>query len=499
MGLPEKNVGQDVSAEDIQKMIEEGEDIIYKDKTIIGDFNLSLCKVPKIFDGHVELRSDGRVQCNSLGKKANFITSKINIVNCNINGNINFNNSIFCDSIIFENCLFKKNASFKCSRFRGPADFNRVEFAEDADFSNTNFRGYIRFDRSNFHKGAKFESAVFIAGMNTPFGDKNIIFYKSKFDALANFENVEFWEYADFGFSNFNSGALFRKTRFSQNANFENAIINEHANFEDSVFGRYLCNIAEGANFKGALFRGNINFQVSDFYNVAMFERSRFEGDTIFIGANFYDNLILRSAKIGRMHLRGINLGYKSIIILNDAEFEKLLVRWEIIKDHLDQGIFNPTYNDDAVYLQLIQGFKDRGLFEDADHCYYYYRSIKDNNSISKYVNKIYIDILARINFGNIIDPLACFTCGYGTSLGYILITSSSIIMLFGMIYWIYFIISNDHKSINAIIFSIMVFLSQLPNDVPIDEVMRYLVVLERFIGWIFMALFILLTKKLIR
>jgi len=53
---------------------------------------------------------------------------------------------------------------------------------------------------------------------------------------------------------------------------------------------------------------------------------------------------------------------------LNESNFELFHVRWDIIKDHLNY--------DGVVYLSLIKNFKDLEFFEDADNCYYQYRSL---------------------------------------------------------------------------------------------------------------------------
>jgi hypothetical protein len=69
---------------------------------------------------------------------------------------------------------------------------------------------------------------------------------------------------------------------------------------------------------------------------------------------------------------------------------------WDQIKDHF-------VY-DDIAYLSLVKNFKELGNFEDADDCYFQFRSESQDKKPWSHSSK-YSDILSKLAFGYGVHP----------------------------------------------------------------------------------------------
>jgi hypothetical protein len=209
------------------------------------------------------------------------------------------------------------------------------------------------------------------------------------------------------------------------------------------------------------------------------------------------------------------------------------------IRNHLDK---DTTL---SVYLSLIRGYHERGWITDEDDCYFYYRSIRNKNRISKVADELYNEMLNRLNLSRYLDPIASISCGYGVYPGRTLSLGLGVILAFASLYWAKFtfwpslggdgIFDRSHLPANvtvvqltnevfqttyhphnymvdssllnsiyaipdAIYLSAMIFISQVPSNWYVNGFWKYAFMSERIVGWLIMALFIVvLTKKLIR
>jgi hypothetical protein len=171
------------------------------------------------------------------------------------------------------------------------------------------------------------------------------------------------------------------------------------------------------------------------------------------------------------------------------------------------------------------------GWFDDEDQCYFMHREQSRSKKPCK--------------SSQFLDYVSLYSCGYGIEPKYALLASLKIILGFSVLFFAKFtfwksllgdalitkpelpnstiaLLSNNDsflvtdniinqidyllvldyviKFFNAIYFSAIIFLSQIPNDLYISGIWRFVVVFERISGWMLMALFIVvLTKKLIR
>ena len=69
------------------------------------------------------------------------------------------------------------------------------------------------------------------------------------------------------------------------------------------------------------------------------------------------------------MHLSEATFENDSTISLKFSDFNRLETRWGAIRDKLEY--------DGSAYLALVENFKNLELFNEADDCYFYYRTVR--------------------------------------------------------------------------------------------------------------------------
>jgi hypothetical protein len=270
---------------------------------------------------------------------------------------------------------------------------------------------------------------------------------------------------------------FFDHAAFSGLVDFDGTVFNQAANFSDSQF-------QEDAGFSESQFQGEANFSRAHFATEANFSRARFN-DADFGRAAFHRNLNLTNAKVYTLRLSDAAFAEGSNINLKDFNFNRIVVRWNTIRDHL-------PYNG-SVYLTLTRNFRNLERFEDEDDCYFQYRKEKQARK-SKLVPKL-------------IDQLAWLSCGYGVRPSHTVLLSLALIILFTGIFWGGHALqpsssaSLGHKaagiSLNdAVYFSSMEFLGRSPQNISLVEGYEFLTVVETLLGWLLMALFLVTMSK---
>ena len=259
---------------------------------------------------------------------------------------------------------------------------------------------------------------------------------------------------------------------FSGLVDFDGTSFTKAANFSGSGF-------MEDAGFSDAEFQGMANFSRASFATEANFSQARFN-DADFGRARFEKNFHLVNAKVYTLKLSDAVFPDDSAIHLKDFNFNRLVVRWNSIKDHI-------PYNG-SVYLTLVRNFRNLEQFEDQDECYYQYRKEKQSRS-------------HRL-FQGLFDRLAWISCGYGVRPSHTILLSLSIILFFSGIFWAGHAMQPDvvagsgqdtpKVSLNdAFYFSTMEFMGKSPENFGIVEGYEFIAVIETLVGWLLMALFL--------
>ncbi|MCU0637500.1 MAG: pentapeptide repeat-containing protein [Methanothrix sp.] len=251
---------------------------------------------------------------------------------------------------------------------------------------------------------------------------------------------------------------------------FDHACFSGLVDFDGTSFTR-------SANFSGSSFQGDAGFSDAEFAGVANFSRASFATEANFSRARFNDadfgrarferNFHLVNAKVYTLKLSDAFFPEGSIIHLKDLNFNRLVVRWNSIKDHVP---FNGS-----VYQTLVRNFRNLEQFEDQDDCYYQYRKEKHARSQVRPSHTILLSLSIILLFtgiflaGDALQPNA----GSGDENG-----EASISL-------------ND-----AFYFSSMQFLGKTPQNFSIIEGFEFVTVMETLLGWLLMALFLVTLSR---
>ncbi len=391
----------------------------------------------------------------------------------------------------------------------------RIRREEPVEYSNVWIEGDIHLNGTDLAAPRIINSTINIVDskidgvidLNDSKMLKSVRFERSYFLKPANFEQTRFLEGASFSQSQFTYAVSFKGATISKNANFNKVQFDGTADF-------WRCTIsADAANFEGALFKGpahfwgtkfesdDTNFEWSQFSSFASFWGASFGQEANFRGAKFEDEADLTLAQFsGTADFLGVSFGKK--LYFNDVKFGAFKVQWT--------SIGNRLVCNGPPYLQLIKNFKEQEQFEDADSCYYDYRTWKRNNR--------------SLGWPKLFDYMAWISCGYGVRWTHPILSGLLVVTLFGA----YFqscslikcrgsylsqgrgeaLVNLKHEMKQSMLFSAMTLLS-LPSEwSPFgrDEYISMLrshlcaAALERMIGWGLMLLLIgTLTRLIVR
>ncbi|HNT71793.1 MAG TPA: hypothetical protein PLJ69_02600 [Methanothrix sp.] len=249
-----------------------------------------------------------------------------------------------------------------------PADdlLKRIEEGKEVSYDHVIIDGRLdsaRLDLDESETGKKIINVPIIirnstikdcVDLNYVMFNKPVYMYNTTFKEHCNMTYSIFKGRADFSHSKFGDNVNFLYTHFAADAFFWKAIFSKDANFWEAYF-------EEDAEFGSAIFNGN-----------AIFNFAVFNGDGYLNSAIFNEKLNLDRTK-----------------------FSKLEIKFELIRKSL-------VYNENT-YLKLVENYKSLGWFSDADDCYFHYRKVKQEQTgwgISKLV-----DIFAWLTCGYGVRP----------------------------------------------------------------------------------------------
>ena len=469
-----------IQARDILAKIERGEDVEYDGVIVEGDLDISGLELSK---GHMD-RTDLEKDMFGLSNEMKVISSQITIINSQIWGMVNF-----CDA------SFQKSITFRVTKFnKGVTNFNGTEFNEYADFGGAEFSGYVSFVGTKFINEADFES--------------------SEFGGEANFHRAEF-----------KGNAFFEKAKFSGDAKVKE-FGHEPKFSADFVETKF----KGGAYFNYAKFDVGVYFTESKFDKYATFWEAEFGGVAYFGQAQFCKEL-----DFGRLN------------------FNKLYISWGSIKENI--------LYDGPAYLALIKNFKDIEQFNDADDCYYQYRKksqarkkwYDEENRFINFLVHFYIWISAKImrifkclswinnyppftwihrfNWPKLLDWIGFVSCGYGVRLGPIFLWVLGSVLGFTLLYKLLpesyggiaasgpstvtiEVVNNSTHLLTlssgdgvispswgeCLYFSFTALTGGTPDGLHPVGLVKYAVMVESVLGYLFLALFVVvLARKIIR
>lgn len=467
-----ENHDDKVDAKAIMALIEDGRPVSYDGRTIKGDLDLSQSNltITSVFWQSPQ----GIIYSEDLW----LITSPINIIDCDIDGNVNFDNAIFEGPVSFNETFFQGNASFKGSRFGKIADFQYARFMGTSDFRKSKFPYLSTFFNATFMGNAYFDFSQF---------NEKADFKEAYFNASTSFEESQFNERAEFQGSIFAEDIDFWSSQFDGDARFWNAEFRGDALFNDAMFSK-------DVEFYEASFSGDAKFYNVTFLGILDLAASSNEG---YQRTKFLKDLILDNTKINIIRLSYAEFSNRSIISLNGSNFQNFLAPWSALDG---RGSY-----DNGTFLSLIRNYNELGWFEDADDCHYQYRWIGQDQK--------------HWSWAKLRDVLSLISMGYGVRPTYGFISWFIVVLFFTIIYYktrcigeLQCIKYGPSLFLESLYQSALIFttnakginwkggyrikLDCINHDIRIKY--KYLGVIEGIIGWLLMTLFLVTLAKML-
>ena len=420
---------------------------------------------------------------------------------------------IFAHYANFRGSNFDKSITFSGVKF-DYASFMRTKFAGDANFNGVKFVGDVDFTKAEFSREAIFQHAKF--GGKARFGDV-------QFSGRANFMFAEFTKFAGFGGAHFSGKANFQQTKFG-----------------------------ERAYFGGVTFRSDTDFIEAKFSGEAVFLRTTFYRETYFIEAQFGGKANFLEAEFLE-DTDFINAKFEDDITINKLKFNVFYINWQSIKDNL-------VY-DGPAYMALIKNFKIMEQFSDADDCYYQYRKesearkkwYSEENRLIEYLVRCYdwtsakirriseylswfnkhfpLTWIHRFNWSKLLDCIGFVSCGYGVRIQPIILWVLGSVLGFTLLYkrlpqsyggiaesgpstltmeavnnsTLLLTFSSGDGAVSpswgeCLYFSFTALTGGTPDGLHPVGLCKYAVMIEGVLGYLFLALFVVvLARKIIR
>lgn len=340
------------------------------------------------------------------------ITGDIILTNMTIRNKLVIENSEINGSIVFDGSQFMKQVSFSDTTILGQSSFISSTFNHVAKFKQTNFIGRANykkaafmqgeFDRAVFYEDAIFKYCTFINEPTFTYAsfNKDALFTSSAFNG-GDFNHGSFYKNVFFNDATFQDKAYFNYAIMSNIADFSNAKFSNMMSLNDSRFMGYAdfynTTFAGDAYFSDLKASNEVDFSKSNFSKMADFHDARFSGYANFKNASFRN------------------------LFLSGALFNQFYLPWKNVKGKLDC--------DEYLYLRMISTYKDLGLFDDADDCYYYFK----HNYLQSY------------QFSNFIEPILGELYGWGVKPINTIKWSLIFILVFGLFFWFPYILTDTN------------------------------------------------------
>jgi len=330
-------------------------------------------------------------------------------------------------------------------------------FAGTVNFSESKFQNYINLSKTKFTGSAFFYGSIFSGGVN---------FILSQFEGSAHF----YW-------SHFGGHVMFMAAQFSGLATFYNSTFKDDTDFTKSRFN-------EDVIFEGSEFFKVADFSYSKFDEKAIFKNSKFKGDAKFIASRFggfanfescyfSKSLNLEGSNISAIFLQDTILEKGSTVLLKYSVFSRLEIPWKLILDKLEF--------DGSAYLALVKNYNNLEWFDDADECYYQYRTIRRKESLQGYQW--------------LVDLIPWWFYGYGVRFYYPLAWMIGALIFSAAIY----VLGGQAQFPGAFGLSIII-LTTTTQVVNLTGPCWIMSIIERIVGWLLMSTFLVaLAKKTLR
>lgn len=369
---------------------------------------------------------------------------------------------------------FESTTRFEGASVHRTASFEGCTFRQKADFRQAHFHDTVFFRAAHFHDEATFQNTVFQAGrFEDLIVDKGITFKVAQFHGKAYFHN----------------------------AIFHNKLVLRGAGLHDVFyFNRVTC-------------YGDVDAQGLEALNTATFDEATFHKSVDWTDVVFHRDVNVRWSKfhgplsldrgIFRMRLDVDNTVFTSTIGLYGVNANELLLERQQVEGKIDAALSRDYERAKHAYILLRNHFDLQGKHEDADWAYYRFRQAERRSDKEEGI------LAASRRFFNWF--LFDLGSGYGTKPLNVTFLAVFVILVFAGLFWMngsFFVIDpaiggSPQQSLSfaqALYISASTFTTLGTDGIAprFDHWLKYLVVMEGFLGLFLMTVFVgVYTRKM--
>ena len=339
---------------------------------------------------------------------------------------------------------------------------------------------------------------------------KSLIFSHVAVNGNAYLSNISFKDVLYIGKSAFKKAVLIRKITFLEEADIKSSSFDGFFEVENARSNKQFTLLSLTFNDNIEISDSNIKYiNISSTFNKGLFVY-RVKANIFDISeSSFKGPLTLTKTNIKKINISDLDLIKELTKIDWSIVKNKVISRgnMEIVADTTDSRVIRTrsvlhyeknSYNEMMQYLDLSNIYRANGLFDDADSAYYMY-CIKKREQMKWGASKI-------------LSYIQDLTCGYCTMPFRSFVVGIILAIVFTVFYFPRNAIKSDHISLcenedklsrfrNALYYSFNTFTTVGTGDFyPNTKLTRFCSMIEGFLGYVFMALFLVtITSKILR
>lgn len=437
----------------------------------------------------------GELSLSREGAESRFLQG-LSLLSCNIEGTVTGRKLVVEGDFSCKGSTFHQRVALPLARFQGRFDS-----------SSTTFSSTLRLEGANFHRTASFEGCTF---------RQKADFRQANFQDTVFFRSAHFCDEATF------QNTVFASTRFEElvvdkTITFKVAQFHGKAYFHHAIFHNKL--VLRGAGLHDVFYfnhvtcLGDLDAQGMEALNTATFDEATFSGSVDWTDVVFHRDVNVRQSAfhgpvsldraIFRMRFDAVGTNFHSTIGLFGVNANELLLERQQVAGKIDAALVHDYERAKHAYILLRNHFDLQGKHEDADWAYYLFRQAE-----RKADKEPGLLPASRRFFNWFLFDLGS---GYGTKPLNVTFLAVFVILVFAGLYWLtgtYFVIDpsiggSPQQGLSfaqALYISASTFTTLGTDGIAprFDHWLKYLVVMEGFLGLFLMTVFVgVYTRKM--
>ncbi len=329
-----------------------------------------------------EISASGLIVDDRLSAKKTIFREEVYIGESRFSGEVNFINSKFMGPLVIDSSEFNGGSDFDSSEFYGTTEFRDSTFLSWVDFEwtiwkesvlfmNVDFAGYASFGDSIFEKDCRFSLVNF---------EKDAIFSRILWSDLITFSVVKFQSKVGFRDNTFNQDFKLEKVNFNDNVYFS------RSNFIGNIL------------WFSVIIKGDIHFLKVLVKDIAEWKNLEIKGGLALAESLFEENFSIEKSVLGDWAnlddgtFEGFtdftSLEIRGLISLNNITSRDFHINASQIKNHLKNEKIQKWAEAAKEWNFLKNSFQNRNRPQDTDYAIFKGRQL-NNRTHGKGVEKI--------------------------------------------------------------------------------------------------------------